>query len=116
PQNEWMMHGEIEKTRDYYRAILDTRENVLRVFQNIAARNKNNRQYFLAKTAYFFFSPVASDTPAQMRAFAEDWRKCRLLLRTGANSARNSRTTSIRMTRWTNRRRNRSRHLYSTFS
>ena len=78
PQNEWMMHGEIEKTRDYYRAILDTRENVLRVFQNIAARNKNNRQYFLAKTAYFFFSPVASDTPAQMQAFAEEWRKFRL--------------------------------------
>ena len=78
PQNEWMMHGKIQQTREYYQAIFDTRENVLRACQNIAARNKNNRQYFLAKTAYFFFAPGGPDVPAQMQAFGEEWRKFRL--------------------------------------
>ncbi len=79
PQNDWMMHGKILQTKEYYKAILDTREAVLRACSNIAARNnKNNRQYFLAKTAYFFFAPGGPDIPAQMQAFGEEWRKFRL--------------------------------------
>ena len=78
PQNEWMMHGKIQKTREYYQAIMDTRKTVLNACTNIAARNKNNRQYFLAKTAYFFFAPGGPDIPAQMQAFGEEWRKYRL--------------------------------------
>jgi hypothetical protein len=78
PQNEWMMHGRIQETKEYYQAIMDTRKYVLGACSNIAARNKNNRQYFLAKTAYFFFAPGGPDVPAQMQAFGEEWRKFRL--------------------------------------
>ena len=78
PQNEWILHGKIEETRDYYQAILKTREVVLQACLNIAARHKNNRQYFLAKTAYFFFAPPGPEIPAQMRTFGEEWRKFRL--------------------------------------
>ena len=78
PQNQWMMHGNIQKTREYYQAIMDTRKYVLGACSNIAARNKNNRQYFLAKTAYFFFAPGGPDVPAQMQAFGEEWRKFRM--------------------------------------
>lgn len=78
PQNQWMMHGDIQKTREYYQAIMDTRKYVLGACSNIAARNKNNRQYFLAKTAYFFFAPGGPDVPAQMQAFGEEWRQFRL--------------------------------------
>ena len=78
PQNAWMMHGKIQKMKEYYQAIMDTRKNVLGACSNIAARNKNNRQYFLAKTAYFFFAPAGPDVPAQMQTFGEEWRKFRL--------------------------------------
>ncbi|MDD6338674.1 MAG: FHA domain-containing protein [Lentisphaeria bacterium] len=78
PQNEWMMHGRIQETKEYYQAIMDTRKNVLNVCLNIASRNKNNRQYFLSKTAYFFFAPFTPDIPAQMQAFGEEWRQFRL--------------------------------------
>ena len=78
PQNEWMMHGKIQKTKEYYQAIMDTRKNVLTACSDIASRNKNNRQYFLAKTAYFFFAPGGPDVPAQMQAFGEEWRNFRL--------------------------------------
>ena len=78
PQNEWMMHGRIQETKEYYQAIMDTRKNVLNVCLSIASRNKNNRQYFLSKTAYFFFAPFTPDIPAQMQAFGEEWRQFRL--------------------------------------
>ena len=78
PQNDWMMHGKILTTKEYYQAIMDTRKYVLNACSNIAAKHKNNRQYFLAKTAYFFFAPGGPDVPAQMQAFGEEWRKFRL--------------------------------------
>jgi pSer/pThr/pTyr-binding forkhead associated (FHA) protein len=78
PQNEWMMHGKLQETKEYYQAIMDTRKNVLNACENIAARYKNNRQYFLAKTAYFFFAPFGPEIPGQMQAFGEEWRKFRL--------------------------------------
>ena len=79
PQNEWMIRGKIKQTRDYYQSILNTREAVLRTFLNIASRHKNNRQYFIAKTAYFFFIPHGPGIPEQMQAFSEEWRAFRLM-------------------------------------
>lgn len=78
PQNQWLLHGRMKEMRDYYQRILDTRQSVLRSFRNIASRNRDNRKYFIAKAAYFFFAPVQPGTPEEMRKFAEEWRKFRL--------------------------------------
>ena len=79
PRNQWLLHGRMKETRDYYSRILDTRENVLRVFERIAARHQNNRKYFIAKTAYFFFAPpTRAGISDQMLRFSEEWRKFRL--------------------------------------
>lgn len=78
PQNQWLIQGEMKKKRDYLAMILNTRDNVLRAFENIAARNRNNREYFLSKTAYFFFAPNTPDMPGKMLTFSQEWRNFRL--------------------------------------
>jgi hypothetical protein len=79
PRNQWLIQGRMKETRDYYSRILNTREDVLRVFERIAARNQSNRKYFIAKTAWFFFAPPSRPgIPDQMLRFAEEWRKFRL--------------------------------------
>ena len=77
PQNQWLLEGKMKQTRDYYRQLLDTRPQVLKCFENIASRHKNDRQYFLARTAYFFFAPNDPDISDKMRTFAEEWREFR---------------------------------------
>ena len=77
PQNQWLLEGRMKQTRDYYRQLLDTRPQVLKCFENIASRHKYDRQYFLARTAYFFFAPNDPDISDKMRTFAEEWREFR---------------------------------------
>ncbi len=78
PQNRWILQGRMKRTRDYYRQVLDTRPKVLKCFESIASRHRDDRQYFLARTAYFFFAPVSPEVSAQMRDFAGKWREFRM--------------------------------------
>ncbi|MBO4630533.1 MAG: FHA domain-containing protein [Lentisphaeria bacterium] len=78
PQNEWLLKGKMRDTRDYYLKLLNTRKNVLKVFENIAARNQGKRDYYIAKAAYFFFAPATPDMPGKMQDFAAEWRKFRM--------------------------------------
>ena len=78
PQNQWILQGRMKQTRDYYRQLLDTRPKVLKCFENIASRHRNDRQYFIARTACFFFAPVSPEMSEQMRAFAGEWRAFRM--------------------------------------
>ena len=78
PQNQWLIQGKMKETRDYYRQLMSTRPQILQMFRNIAARNRNNRKYYLAMTAYFYYEIVTPDVPEKMRAFAAEWRKFRL--------------------------------------
>jgi|GEM_PF-827169 len=78
PQNRWLLQGKMKQTRDYYRQLLDTRPRVLTCFENIASRHRDDRRYFIARTAYFYFAPVAPEMPGKMRAFAKEWRAFRM--------------------------------------
>ncbi|MCI5778557.1 MAG: FHA domain-containing protein [Lentisphaeria bacterium] len=78
PRNRWMLQGRMKETRDYYAQLMTTRPPILRMFENIAARNRGNRKYYIAMSAYFFFAPATPEMPAKMRAFAAEWRKFRL--------------------------------------
>jgi len=78
PQNQWLLKGRMKETRDYYQQILETRKTILQGFVNIAARNRGTRQYYIAKTAYFFFAPFRPHIPGEMREFAAEWRNFRM--------------------------------------
>ena len=78
PQNQWLLQGRMKETRDSYQQILATRSNILQAFTNIASRHRDTRQYFIAKTAYFFFAPVRPHIPGEMLEFAAEWRKFRM--------------------------------------
>ena len=78
PQNQWILHGRMAQTRDYYRQLMQTRLQVLQCFENIASRHRNERRYFIARTAYFFLAPVTPEMSEKMKVFAAEWRKFRL--------------------------------------
>ena len=78
PQNQWLLRGRMKETREYYWQLMSTRPPILRMFENIASRNRENRKYYLAMTAYFFFAPATPDIPEKMNKFAGEWRKFRL--------------------------------------
>jgi len=78
PRNQWLIQGKMKEIHEYYHQLLSTRSTILQTFENIAARSKNTRKYYLARTAYFFVAPGTPDIPEKMRSFAAEWRKFRL--------------------------------------
>ncbi len=77
PENRWMLGGEMQKLKTQCERLLAHRATMLAMFNRMAESAPGTRSYFVAKTAYFYFSPASTISGEEMRRFGEAWKRFR---------------------------------------
>ena len=57
--------------------LMQQRTNMLAMFNQIAENSPDTRTYFVAKTAYFYFSPASTVPKEEMQKYAAAWKQFR---------------------------------------
>lgn len=78
PENQWMIRdGEAKKLKQYCDALLKRRADMLAMFNRMAEAAPGTRNYFIAKAAFFYFSPASTVPREEMQRYAAAWKKFR---------------------------------------
>ena len=77
PENRWMLNGETRKLKQQCENLLKRRAAMLAMFNRMAESAGETRSYFVAKTAYFYFSPASTISAEEMQKYAAAWKRFR---------------------------------------
>lgn len=77
PENRWMLSGETLKLKQHCEKLLEHRAAMLAMFNRMAESAIGTRVYFVARTAYFYFSPSSTISAEEMRQYAVAWKRFR---------------------------------------
>ncbi len=77
PENRWMFGGEMRKLKEHCEKLLELRASMLAMFDRIARSAAGTRVYFVARTAYFYFSPASTISREEMQQYAAEWKRFR---------------------------------------
>lgn len=75
PGNRWMLDGRIAGLKRYCENLLERRSDMLAMLNRIAATTApDTGRYFVAKAAFFYFSPASTISRQEMRQYAAAWK------------------------------------------
>lgn len=77
PENQWLIRDEIMKLKLQCENLMQQRTNMLAMLNQIAENSPDTRTYFVAKTAYFYFSPASTVPKEEMQKYAAAWKQFR---------------------------------------
>ena len=77
PENRWMLRGKARQLKEYCETVLARRASMLAALDAMAKAAPDTRNYFIARAAFFYFSPAASISGEEMKQYAAAWKKFR---------------------------------------
>ena len=75
--NKWMLKEGVAELKNRVESTLKTRLNLLEILDGIAKSNPDERKFFVAKAAYFYFAAPGSISKDEMEDFSKKWRTFR---------------------------------------
>ena len=77
PGNRWMLRGKAKQLRETCETVLKQRGALLAELDRMAKAAPGTRVYFVARAAYFYFSPASSIPRQEMEQYAAAWKTFR---------------------------------------
>lgn len=77
PGNRWMLRGKAKQLRETCETVLKQRGTLLAELDRMAKAAPGTRVYFVARAAYFYFSPASSIPRQEMEQYAAAWKTFR---------------------------------------